>query len=459
MSQLFAGAARVKLMPPVGIGMAGYGRRTQPSVGVHDALAASALVLSDGKNKAAIVSVDLLAIGARIADEIASTVERRCGIRSDQIIIAATHTHSGPLFNIHSTPRPDSIVSGARDPDWERSLPAKIAESITNADRQLEPAELRASTAPFTLATNRRLMTSDQEIRLFPNYNGVVDHDLGILGVFRPDRTAIALVLNYPCHAVTLCEDNLLYSRDFPGFAADEIEPQFSQLSKDRGAHRPIAIFLNGATGNIDPRIRGSLQVAEDAGREMARAAIAGLADAKAVSGSSLIARQVPLTLKIKDLGPSLAAARAYLEQTRLSMVEHGGGEYRLGRIREEHQRAVQLLTELEQQDEAMRRNRRINLNRHELSTRLTFITIGDLALIGIPGEAFVEFGLALKTNSGFRHTFVVGYCNDLIGYLPTREAYAAGGYEVRTASVAEGSGELMVTTALASLHDIRAAP
>jgi hypothetical protein len=76
--------------------------------------------------------------------------------------------------------------------------------------------------------------------------------------------------------------------------------------------------------------------------------------------------------------------------------------------------------------------------------------------LIGIPGELFVELGLALKHNPHFAHTFVVGYCNDLIGYIPTRAAYGEGGYEVDTARIAAGTGEKIVAVALSTLAEMR---
>ena len=78
------------------------------------------------------------------------------------------------------------------------------------------------------------------------------------------------------------------------------------------------------------------------------------------------------------------------------------------------------------------------------------------IAIVGIPGELFVELGLALKANPHFARTFVAGYCNDLIGYIPTRAAYPEGGYEVETSRIAPGSGETIVDTALAALAAMR---
>ena len=87
-----------------------------------------------------------------------------------------------------------------------------------------------------------------------------------------------------------------------------------------------------------------------------------------------------------------------------------------------------------------------------ELATAMTVVTVGDLAIVGIPGELFVELGLAIKGTPNFARIFVAGYCNDLIGYIPTRAAYLEGGYEVDTARIAAGSGETIVDTALSAL-------
>src|SRR5271168_1438342 len=144
MGQLFAGAARIKLDPPLGLAMAGYGNRVGRATGVHDDLAAQAIVLSDGANKVVIVGVDVLAIGQRIADDIRERVAAKSDIAADAIMICASHTHSGPTFNIFATPRPDAKSADGRSLEWERALPEKIAGAIILANEKLEPASLRA---------------------------------------------------------------------------------------------------------------------------------------------------------------------------------------------------------------------------------------------------------------------------------------------------------------------------
>ena len=171
-----------------------------------------------------------------------------------------------------------------------------------------------------------------------------------------------------------------------------------------------------------------------------------------------IAARRIALNLKLKDLSAELAVARDCAAQTQSSLDNHRGGTgYQLKRLRDHHAQSLAALSALEVLEEQNRRDRRVNMTTRELATAMTVVTIGDLAFVGIPGELFVELGLALKANPHFAQTFVAGYCNDLIGYIPTRAAYPEGGYEVDTARIAAGSGETIVDTALAALAAMRA--
>jgi len=465
MSPLYAGAARVKLDPPVGLAMIGYGNRVGRAAGVHDDLAAQALVLDGGAGrggagKVAIVGVDVLALGKRVADDIRERAAADTGIPADSILICATHTHSAPAFNIFATPRAGAKPADGRDLEWERALPGKIASVIVQAHENLEPATLRAATARFTLGINRRLMRPNRQIQLAANDAGPADAEVNALGAYRPGATPIAFLMNYPCHGVVLCEDNLLYSRDWPGFAMDEIESAAGSST----ATRPISIFLQGATGNIDPRSRGNFEVAEQYGRAIGRGAFDALEHAPSKGDArtgeiKIAARKIALNLKLKDLGADLAIARDCAAQTQASLDNHRGGDgYQLKRLRDHHALSLSALSALEALEEQNRRDRRVDMARRELATALTVATIGNLAIVGIPGELFVELGLALKANPYFDQTFVAGYCNDLIGYIPTRAAYAEGGYEVDSARVAGGSGETIIDPALSALAAMRAA-
>ena len=126
----------MKLDPPAGLAMLGYGNRVGRNTGVHDDLAAQALVLSDGANKVAIAGVDVLALGVRIADDIRERVAASTDIPADSILVCATHTHSAPAFNIFATPRADAKPAEGRDLEWERALPEKIASRDRSGERK-----------------------------------------------------------------------------------------------------------------------------------------------------------------------------------------------------------------------------------------------------------------------------------------------------------------------------------
>ena len=456
-AHLHAGAARVKLDPPVGIAMAGYGRRTGYSTGIHDDLTAAALVVSDGTRKAAIVSVEVLALGIRICDSIAEQVAAHTDIPPEAVMVCATHTHSGPHFNIFATPRGDSSPDASgRDLNWERGLPDRIARAVIEANAHLRPAAVAAAGAQFGLGTNRRLMRADGTIQLAPNYAGAVDHELKVLGLFTTTRGAgaIALMLNYPCHGVVLCEDNLLYSRDWPGFAIDALQ---QDTTRSGSARSPIALFTQGAGGNIDPVRRGDFSAGREWGHAAASLANGALARAPRTGSARVVTRRLPVPMKLRDLSARLAIARANAQQTELALNNHAGvGGIQQKRLTDQHLLSLKELDAVEALADANRRDRRVDQRGGELHTHMTLLAIGDLALVGVPGELFAELGIAIKANPHFRHTFVLGYCNDLVGYIPTREAYEVGGYEVETSRVAQGSGELLVHLALANLAEMR---
>ncbi len=433
--------------------MAGYGRRVGQATGIHDDLAAQAIVVSDGAHKAAFVSVDVLALGIRICDAIATQVAAATDIPAEAVMVCATHTHSGPQFNIYATPRDGASRKDApgRDLEWERALPGRITSAIVEANSSLRPAAIRAASGTFGFGTNRRLIRADGSIQLAPNYAGVADREMKVLGIYEAGSThdAIAFLLNYPCHGVVLCEDNLLYSRDWPGFALDAIEQSAGPSA--------IALFVQGACGNIDPIRRGSFELAAKAGEEAARIMSGALAHETVTRSAALVSHRLPLRLRVRDLGASLAIARANVRQTELALNNHlGVGGIQKKRLTDQHQRSLDEFAALQTLEDGNRRDKRIDQAAGELVTHMTVLGLGDIAFVGVPGELFAELGLALKTNTHFRHTFVLGYCNDLAGYLPTREAYETGGYEVETSRVAQGSGEAIVHQALLCLSQIR---
>jgi hypothetical protein len=97
----------------------------------------------------------------------------------------------------------------------------------------------------------------------------------------------------------------------------------------------------------------------------------------------------------------------------------------------------------------------RLYEGKHEIEAELHGLRIGPVGLIGFPGEPFSEIGARVKANSPFSWTLFSGYTNDYLGYVPTREAYADGGYEVDTSPFLPDAADRLVEASLALLADL----
>src|SRR5215469_11490738 len=156
MSQFLAGAARTCITPPVGMPLSGYfaaeGRK-ETSRDVHDDLYARALVIGDGISTLAIVTTDLIGLGDDVANAVREIISRETGISKEHIIVACTHTHSGPVT--HAYP-PTDLLPGQADEDYLRLMPRVIAGAAIMASRKMVPARVGAGTGHCEININRR---------------------------------------------------------------------------------------------------------------------------------------------------------------------------------------------------------------------------------------------------------------------------------------------------------------
>jgi len=204
--------------------MDGYVDRTNPSTGIHDRLLSRALVLRAGGRTAAIVSCDLCWVGLATVAEVRKKA-KASGV--DALILAATHTHSGPAVA--------DFIAGptAPDSDYVLSLPGLITDSIRSASERLRPVTAEVKVGNVGLSVNRRL-------RSLP-----VDPTLVTLTFQDEQGKSVAGVLNYSCHPTVLGPTNQQISADYPGKVAELAEEQ------EGGSY--VSLFLNGACGDVNP--------------------------------------------------------------------------------------------------------------------------------------------------------------------------------------------------------------
>jgi neutral ceramidase len=407
------GIAEIDYTPAPGLPLMGNFRDDYAARGVHDPLYARAFVFENpALERAAMLSVDICMLNRANVAFIRERASRESGIAPERILVAATHTHSAPA------PMPLGSLPKCDDAAIDTFL-SHIAHAVPLATRNMQDAALVAgAVAEDRLPNNRRLLCKDGcthmnweglEPDFVKKVLGTVDSELRVLGI-ESDGAARAAIVNYALHPAILAGDNWLYSADFPGYLVTGLRQMF-------GADF-IAAYFNGCCGNVnhldyrDRTMGRGYTMTQRVGYMLAVDAYQALGAAVPVSGDELaVSRElVPLDrLKIGE------------EEHRWcqNVVRQLAGGHAPGQVDglPDEYWAVTRLGMYEKQFEEDR-------------PEVMVIRLGNAAIVGLPGEIFSEYGLEIKRRSPARHTFVIELANDAIGYIPTREAFAQGGYE-----------------------------
>lgn len=409
MPTLRAGVARANITPYVGMYLSGFGGRDHGAEGIHDELWAKALVLQSEDVRVALVSCDLIGFTLGSVAAIRKRAEERCGLPADRILLAATHTHSGPAMGC--------LRLLGQDPEWVAVVERKVAGALEEACRNLVDAKLGLGCGNAQIGINRRERQPDGTIRLGHNPGGPLDTTVGLLRVDAATGEPLAAVIHHACHPVVLGGNNYLVSADFPGYATSFVE---------RAVPGVTALFLNGCAGNInsDP-VGHTFAAAERLGSTLG-------AEAVRTHGAVEVADHVRLRCAtewaecpLQPL-PSREATQALLEERQHSL----DAEVAAGRISPERRDTDHLLGWAQ----AVAAEWEAGKQQGSRSLEVQAVAIGDCVFVTTPGETFLELGQAIQEGSPFQQTFVCGYTNGVVGYIPTDAAFAEGGYEVDSA-------------------------
>jgi hypothetical protein len=441
---LQAGTGVSTITPPLGTSLSGS-FEDRPAKTVHDDLHVRALVLDDGTTRVALVLCDIICISRETADRAKDVVSARSGIAASQVMISCTHTHTAPATVPLLASEPDPACL-----DW---LAVRIADAVAIASANLGPARIASgATDVANVCFNRRFRMKDGTVVFNPGIRnpdivevtGPVDPQVTALLVERPDGTPIALWANLSLHYVGT-DDPYAVSADYYGHYAGIVARTLGDAC--------VGMLTNGTSGNINnvdvsgatqPE-RPDVRAAQVAGA-VAGAAIAATRMAPPDDAPCLDARLVPFEVTRRPITErDIALARDILDDAGDPAAEISlgfsfvtGQPIPSSQIRTYAHEVLELATMPESR-----------------ATVLQVIRIGDLVLVGLPGEIFVEFGLAIKAASPATRTAVVSLANDYVGYVPTVQAFAEGGYETwaaRSAWPAPGTGEAMVEALLAQI-------
>ena len=436
---MFAGISKTNITPQSSVWMDGM-LRSHPSIGIHDDLFASALVLSntpDASQAFALLAVDVCALDDETSRAVQLGAEARTGIPACHIIVAATHTHSGPTALGVLTPREDAYVE---------DLTGKLIALIEKAARELRSVAISVTAGQEeTISHYRRLLADDGHVVMnwepYPPEHivgplGVADPEVGVVKVVAAGdaRTpaapehVLAVLFNHAGHPNILSGDNYLLSADYPGLAARLLEEELGG----------IALFFNGAQGSVD--IDG-LQDRDWEGLDRAGHALAR----SVVEAASTVAPSGAITVRGACArytlpGRQITAeewrwAQAILAETagKVAMLADGvGDDYKATLYRQLHEAGPRAIP-VEQ----------------------TCLALDDCAFLTFPGELYTEIGRYIKAHSPFRRTFIIGLANGYVGYIPTQKAIEEGGYAEDTRRVDAAAERLVVEQSLALLGSV----
>lgn len=254
-----AGVARADITPAESIWLSGYAARTRPSTGVQMPIQAKALAVEDGRGgRAVFVAIDIIGLPAALSDRVAAEASARYKLERAQLVLNASHTHTGPMVDGNLSPmapRDEDELRKIRE--YTNSLAHKLVTVIGAALADLSPARLHFDYGEVGFAINRR----KREI-------APVDHRVPILRVTAPNGQIRALLFGYACHNTTLTAEFLEISGDYAGYAQAQLEKEFPGVTA-------LFFMLCGGDQNPEPRSRRELagQHGGALAREVARVA------------------------------------------------------------------------------------------------------------------------------------------------------------------------------------------
>ena len=458
-----AGAARVDITPPVGLIIAGNGKKAD---GVHDPLYAKALVLRSGRQEVALVVCDLIGLMSHTVEELRALISEKTGIRPGSIFLATPQTHSTPL-TISETGHFDPPTRKHRS--WFDRLKRAVVRAVSLASERVTEARIGVGTGSAPgIGGNRRPVLRDGTVRTLwygPREEDIVDwgpedHEVGVVRLEDCDGRLIAVLFSYRSHPNTSWTTTQ-YSADYPGRACEVIR----QVTDED----VVCLYLNGACGNIDPY--KYLRIPQNAFNfpacEEPGAPVMRTFEESRRFGNMLGAEVVRVLEGIDMRAPepcrlSLASERVALPCHDLSSVDKAESAVRRAQRRVERLRAAKAPADERRRAETALRvaNHALGLARGgdlQLDTHAEVQAIAlspDLAIVGVPADYFVEFEIEIKRKSPFRHTLVAAHANGFVGYLPTRIAFAQGSYEPYNSwsTYKPGAGEKVTRAAVALL-------
>lgn len=406
---LKAGVAKTDITPTENVYMGGYDAtvRMNPSDGAYEKIYIRALVFDDNVNKIVFIESDIVDYPEAEYDTIRKLVSDETEIPFENIMLGSVHNHAAPTLGGRN-----------ENTEWNRQFKNKLVSTVKKAMANLEPVRIGGGIGISKIAMNRRKKMEDTfsyttfdennssqsfgkyktdnpvkireiegVIRLGANPEGPIDDEVGILRIDSISGEPKAVFINYACHGTSLGGRNNTISPEWNGHMLEYVEKNIPGVT---------GVFAQGAAGDINPRFVGGLDGYKD---NLEKTAELGFEIGKeVVRVFNTITTTKPINPQIRLVHKEILCPRKY---------------------------------------EALFDD----FKNTTVTVPTTVIRIDDFTFITFPGELFHEIGKVIKPSTHTKYSFLVGYCNGDVGYLPTQKAFSEGGYEPnssRFAPVAE---------------------
>lgn len=403
-----AGIARADITPSEPLWMAGYAIRDKPAEGKLMSLWIKVLALEDAEgHRGIILTSDTLGIPQSIYRNVSSALEQKFGLKPEQIILSASHTHCGPVLRgalYDAYPLDEN--QRALIEKYSTRLETNMIETVGRALADLAPTRIAAGQGSTGFAVNRRNNPEGKVPQLIEQgaLKGPVDHATPVLAISTPDDKLKAVLFGYACHNTVM--GFYQWSGDYAGFA---------QIALEKSHPDATAMFLMGCGGDQNPLPRKELVIAERYGNMLAAAVEEVLLSPRRSLEPRLTTKMEMVTL---NFGPPLTEAD--LEKMKEDKAES-------------HRRwADRLLNEIKSGKQLAR----------TYPYPIQAWRLGDQLLITLGGEPVVDYALKFKQRFGAQ-TWVAGYCNDVMTYIPSLRVLNEGGYEGGGAMIPYGQPAL----------------
>ena len=383
--------------------MCGYAFRPSGCTGIHDELSARAIVFDDGRNRVAIVSMELLGLDFDLVDKVRQGVHAATGIPPAALMLHATHTHGGPNVRKFNT-------MGSRDEAYVESLADKLVDVVKQAANLLEPVSLAYGRASAQIGVNRRQIGPEGKSSIGLNPDGPIVPYVDVISVRDRNGAPKALLFSHACHPTTLGGENLEITGDWPGFACEAVH-------RESGV---MPFFLQGCAGNINPHPRGTYEIARQHGETIALTAILAGDSGERIASEEVGFRELSVDLPLIPPPPVEECDRNISHWESEVANERRAGN--VGRILH-----AEGLLDFARYERSIACQDKANLQK---AFHLQLLRIGGARILGMPGEMFVQYQLDFQGQAD-GPVFALGYTNGVHGYVPTAADYPFGGYEV----------------------------